>query len=320
MRQRILSGSLAFFAIAPTTVFGQSHVADSLLEHGALTRAESVLYAAARVHPHDPVARRDLGMYLVQRGAPRVGMTLFEEAARFGADPRAVSRLLAPIYLSLGEYHSLATLTSSPLTRGEIDRARWLEAHATNIVAPDSMLAVAFHASADPGYLGHVTIRVNGRPIEAVISVRARGIAVAESNRAAQNLRKFAAASPKERVASGIPAVADSIGMGRLSVVNYPVTIERLGEGVQGVIGLDVLGRFAPTFDPRANRATLRTSGRVDVKTADGDAFPTRLTDADFLVLRGGGWSSAALPPISKLLSEHRWTLDARRGQIVIER
>jgi len=320
MKRRMISASLTLLASVPTVTFAQARVADSLLEHGAVMKAESVLYAAARVHPHDPAARRDLGMYLVQRGAPRVGMTLFEEAVRFGADPRAVGRQLAPIYLSLGEYHSLATLAPSPLTRGETERARWLDAHATNIMAPDSMLAVAFHPSADPGYLGHVTIRVNGRPVEAVISVRARGIAVAESNRAAQGLRKFAAASPKEKVTNGVPAVADSIGMGRLSVVNYPVTIERLGEGVQGVIGLDVLGRFAPTFDPRADRATLRTSGRVDIKATDGDAYPTRLTDADFLVLRGGGWTSAALPPITKLLSEHRWTLDTRRGQIVVER
>jgi hypothetical protein len=312
----------AFVLLAgvPASMTAQSRVADSLLEHGALAKAESVLYAAARIHPHDPAARRDLGVYLVQRGAPRVGMTLFEEAGRFGADARSVSRLLAPVYLSLGEYHSLATLPSSPLTHGEIERARWLEAHATNIMAPDSVLTVAFHASADPGSLGHVTIRVNGRPIEAAISVRARGIAVAESNHASQALRKFAAASPKEKVSIGIPAVADSIGMGRLSVVNYPVTIERLGDGVQGVIGLDVLGRFAPTFDPRANRATLRTSGRVDIKTTDGDAFPTRLTDGDFLLLRGGAWTSASLPTITKLLGEHRWTLDARRGQIVVER
>jgi hypothetical protein len=320
MKQRMRSAILTLLASVPTTMFAQSRIADSLLEHGALMRAESVLYSAVRVHPHDPAARRDLGEYLVQRGAPRVGMTLFEEAERFGADPRSVSRLLAPIYLSLGEYHSLATLPSSPLTRGELERARWLEAHATNIMAPDSILTVAFQATADPGYLGHVTIRVNGRPIEAVISVRARGIAVAGSNRAAQSLRKFAAASPKEKVTNGIPAVADSIGVGRLSILNYPVTIERLGEGVQGVIGLDVLGRFAPTFDPHASRATLRTSGRVDLKAADGDALPTRLTDGDFLVLRGGGWTSAGVPEITKLLSEHRWTLDARRGQIVVER
>jgi hypothetical protein len=316
----MLSAILTLLASVPTTTFAQSHIADSLLEHGALMKAESVLYAAVRVHPHDPAGRRDLGLYLVQRGAPRVGMTLLEEAERFGADARSVSRLLAPIYLSLGEYHSLATLSSTPLTRGELERARWLEVHPTTITAPDSMMTVAFQASADPGYLGHVTIRVNGRPIEAVISVRARGIAVAGSNRAAQSLRKFAAASPKEKVTNGIPGVADSIGMGRLSILSYPVTIERLGEGVQGVIGLDVLGRFAPTFDPHASRATLRTSGRTDLKAADGDALPTRLTDADFLVLRSGDWISAAHPQITKLLSEHRWTLDARRGQIVVER
>jgi len=304
--------------VLPIVLHAQSHVADSLLERGDLVKAESVLYAAVRVHPHDPAARRALGTYLVQRGAPRVGMTLFEEAGRFGADPRLVSRLLAPVYLSLGEYHALAGLSPSPLTHGELDRARWLDAHPTSIVTPDSVLTAVYHATTDPGYLGHVTIRVNGRPLEAVMSVRARGIIVSESNRAAQGLRRFAAATAKERIASGAPAVADSIGLGRLSVMNYPVTVEALGDGVAGVIGLDVLGRFAPTFDPRTNRVTLRTSGRLDPRESGG-ALPTRITTGDFLILRAGGWASAAVPQMTRLLGDHRWTLDARRGQIIVE-
>jgi hypothetical protein len=318
-KRRILLTGLASLAVSPIALLAQSRVADSLLEHGSLMKAESVFYAAVRVHPHDPVARRELGTYLVQRGAPRVGMTLFEEAQRFGAEPRMVSRLLAPVYLSLGEYHALATLTSSPLSRGELERARWLDVHATNIVAPDSVLTAAFHETNEPGYLGHVTIRVNGRPLEAVISVRSRGLVVSESNRAAQGLRRFTAVSPKAKITSGAPAVADSIGIGRVSVMNYPVTLERLGDSVAAVIGLDLLGRFAPTFDPRIDRVTLRTSGHVDPNPSDGDALPTRLTEGDFLVLRGGGWVSAAHPQITRLLSEHRWTLDARRGQIIVE-
>jgi hypothetical protein len=298
----------------------QSRVADSLLEHGALVKAESIFYAEVRVHPYDPVARRALGTYLLQRGAPRVGMTLFEEARRFGADPRMVGLQLAPVYLSLGEYHALATLPSSPLTRGELERARWLDAHPTNIVAPDSLLTAAYHETTEPGYLGHVTIRVNGRPLEAVISVRTRGITVSESNRAAKGLRRFAAASPKEKVISGGTAAADSVGLGGLSIVNFPITLARLDESVAAVIGLDVLGRFAPTFDPRTDRVTLRTSGRVDPTLSDADTFPTRLTESDFLVLRDGAWLSAGLPQMTRLLGDHCWTLDARRGQIVVER
>jgi hypothetical protein len=311
---------LPLLAILPIALSAQSRVADSLLERGALAKAESIFYADVRTHPHDPDARRELGAYLVQRGAPRVGMTLFEEASRFGADPRTVSRLLAPVYLSLGEYHALATLSSSPLTRGELERARWLDAHPTNVVAPDSILTAAYHAPDEPGYLGHVTIRVNGRPLEAVVSVRTRGITVSQSNRAARGLRRFAAASTKERITNGVPAAADSIGVGRMSILNYPVILERLDDSVAAVVGLDVLGRFAPTFDPRANRVTLRTSGRVDPAQNDADIFPTRLTEGDFLVLRGGAWVSAGFPQVTRLLSEHRWTLDARRGQIIVER
>jgi hypothetical protein len=317
--KRLSFAWFAQLAIIPGAISAQSRVADSLLEHGALAKAESIYYAAVRIRPRDPVARRELGTYLLQRGAPRVGMTLFQEAEQFGADPRVVSRLLAPVYLSLGEYHALATLPSSPLTRGEIERARWLDAHPTSIVAPDSVLTAAYHATADPGFLGHVTIRVNGRPVEAVISIRSRGITVSQSNPAAKGLRRFSAASTREKIGNGTPAAADSIGIGRVSIVNYPVAIERLDESVAAVIGLDVLGRFAPTFDPRSDRVTLRTSGRADARQTDADALPTRLTDADFLVLRNGGWISVGFPQMTKLLSDHRWTLDARRGQIIVE-
>ena len=70
----------------------QTTRADSLLEHGALSRAESLYFAAVRRRSaRSDGANGRSGKYLVLRGAPRVGMTLFEEALQFGADP-AVSQ------------------------------------------------------------------------------------------------------------------------------------------------------------------------------------------------------------------------------------
>src|SRR5512143_1475621 len=82
--------------------------ADSLLRDGAIGRAESLYYAAARARPRDPAARWQLGRYLISRGALRVGATLVEEAVRFGLDPRVGAATLAPVYLQVGEYHQLA--------------------------------------------------------------------------------------------------------------------------------------------------------------------------------------------------------------------
>jgi hypothetical protein len=163
---RIVLPTFALIALVPALGLAQSR-ADSVLEHGALAQAESMYYAAVRARPRDPVARRELGEYLVERGAPRVGMTLFEEAQRFGAEPRMVSRLLAPVYLSLGEYHSLAGLPSPPLSRSEHERARWLESHPTTIATPDSTVIGTYRETPGSESLGHITIRINGRPVDA---------------------------------------------------------------------------------------------------------------------------------------------------------
>jgi hypothetical protein len=85
------------------------------------------------------------------------------------------------------------------------------------------------------------------------------------------------------------------------------------------MIGLDVVGRFAPTFDPHTSRVTLHTSGRVDARLKNASGVATRLTANDLLVLQGGGWVSATQPRMARVLSERRWTLDAKRGQIIIE-
>ena len=79
-----------------------------------------------------------LGKYLVSRGAPRVGMTLFEEALQFGGDAPTVNAELAPLYLSLGEYHKLSALSRRRYRFRSVERAQWLVARSTRLLAPDS--------------------------------------------------------------------------------------------------------------------------------------------------------------------------------------
>jgi hypothetical protein len=68
--------------------------ADSLLDAGRWNAAEELLYAAARTHPRDPIARARLGRYLAMKGALRPGLVLVEEAEEFGL-PAATARALA---------------------------------------------------------------------------------------------------------------------------------------------------------------------------------------------------------------------------------
>ena len=297
---------------------GQASRADSLLGVGALQRAESLYYAAAQAHPRDPAARWALGRYLVSRGAPRVGMTLFEEAIQFGGDAARIGADLAPVYLTLGEYQKLSAFRAAPISNMERERARWLVSHPSKMTAPDSSTSVPYKKSNDASGIGAIVLRVNGRAVEATISTHVRGIILADTSAAAKRVRAFRA--PGAPGSQSVPAVADSIGLGGYSLAPFPVSVAPIAGPDQAVIGVDVLARFAPTFDPRADRATFHVSGSVPKPGAGADQFSTLLTSNGLRVLQAGGWLSVDQVPIARMLSTRRWTFDAKRGQLTIER
>lgn len=311
---RIAVVSLAF--AASTAAHAQSlRTADSLLERGRLDRAESLYYAAVRARPRDPVAREALGKFLASRGAQRVAVTLFEEALQFGGAAATLSADLAPLYLDLGDYHALGGLRSSPLSNGEKARVAWLQAHPTRVVAPDSIITASFRGLTE-GYIGRIPIRINGRIVEALIDVSSRGITVSDSIAGLTKLQMFVE-KPAPSTPGPLAAAADSIGIGRLSITNAPVTVAPIK--VPALIGLDMLGRFAATFDAAAQRVTLRVSGNLNPVPSSATVLSTLDKPTDWLVLQANGWTSLREPAIAKLLHDHRWSLDAKRGQIVIE-
>lgn len=291
-------------------------VADSLLHAGALARAESVYYAAARVRPHDPAARWALGRYLVARGAPRVGGTLFEEAIRFGGDRSLIGTDLVPVYLATGQYDKLAALaTTSPAERA---RARWLTAHETRIIAPDSIIMADFHGSGDTSTLGRITLRIDGRPYSAVLSARVRGIVVSDTVVAARALHVFGTGATSR---AAIPAAADSISIGRMTITNVPVTVAH-GATPSVTIGLGALAAYAPRFDARTSRMSLyvgAASPNAPARSPAGTALDALALGYDIQVLRAGGWASLTDAPIAALLRTRPWDYVARRGEIVIE-
>jgi hypothetical protein len=292
-----------------------TRAADSLLQAGALARAESLYYAAVRSRPGDPNARLALGKYLVSRGAPRVGATLMEEAIRFGGDKPPIERELAPIYLGIGEFHSLAALATVPVA--ERDRAKYLVAHETRTIAPDSLAAVAFRTSADSVNVGRISVRVNGKTLDVALSARVHGIVLSDGAASSLHLHVFPGGGSER--GAGVLAVADSVAVGSLSVRNAPVTVGRLEGKDAAAIGLDALAKFSPTFDPAASRLVLRVGSAVPA-AIPGDRHPTWLASSDVRILINGSWLSMSAESVAQLLRTRRWTLDSRRGQIVIER
>jgi hypothetical protein len=213
------------------------------------------------------------------------------------------------------DYHLLAALMSTP--PADRDRAKWLIAHETRTIAPDSMVSIAFHGSPDTSVIGHLQLRVDGRTLDATVSTRARGLVISEGAVSPLHLHVFPGPSSGSH-GSGILAAADSVSIGALSMRNVPVSIARLDGKETAAVGIDMLGRFAPTFDARTQRVTLRASGSVT--TAAGDTLETLQHGAEVEVLRDGAWSPLGSESIMNSLRDHRWTFDAKHGRIVVER
>jgi hypothetical protein len=311
-------GVVAVLLVAPAALRAQRGAtpADSLLREGAIARAESLYYAAARAHPRDPEARFALGRYLISRGALRVGATLVEEAVRFGLDSSVGAATLGPVYLQIGEYRALAALPAPSLGAGELARARWLMDHPSRTVAPDSIIVASYRPASAGDTIGTITIRVNGRAVDAPITARVHGLVLADTSAIAPLLRRFSASGTAKRVT---PAAADSIGIGRLSISNVPVAIAT-GVGASAMLGLDALTQYAPTFDPGARRIELHPTGAPSTVPSGAMVLQTLRVDSDLLVARGGGWASVASPLLGTLLRERRWTADMKRGRILVER
>lgn len=320
IRSFIATVSAALVAAPLAAQTPRSGIADSLLAVGNVNRAESLYYAAVRQRPRDPGARWALGRYLAERGALRVAATLLEEADQFGGDQVApvVNADLAPMYMALGEYHQLLGLTHSPLTPAERERARWLEQHPTRLIAPDTIIGVAYTASSDGKTIGHMPIRIQGRAVEATIDPHARGLTLCDTASVVSRVRRFADAKQNAAASTTAPAAADSIGLGRLTYTNLPLSVAACSG--QAVLGIDVLSRLSPTFDPRGGTITLHVNG-IDrsVRLPVGNELVTRMTNNDLLIARAGGWLASNDPTMARMLGSRRWTLDGRHGTIRVE-
>jgi len=305
--------------VAATRLAAQSpRNADSLLQQGLVEQAETMYYAAVRAAPRNPDARLRLGRYLIARGATRVGAVLVEEAVQFGLDPSTAAPILAMAYEYVGDFQPLSRLSPATIGAGTVARARWLVEHPNRVASADSVTLVDFKERMAGDTIGTVPVRINGRNFNAVISARARGITLGSDAANATHPRRFETAVDSGRALR--LAVVDSVDIGRLAVRNVPIRIDVSG-GERGVlIGLDALMRFAPTFDGVAGKVALRAGGSAGARPAQATDINTLLVDGELLAATAGGWASVAMPNIARLLRGHRWTIDTKRGRIVVER
>ena len=161
--------------------------------------------------------------------------------------------------MDLGEYQAVDKLPTSPLSASQRAAVRWLIEHPSRTIAPDSNVLVAFARTSADGYVGALRIRVDGYPVVAMLSPRAGcGLRLSDTSSVVRKLRRY----PADSIGASrfVPAIADSIGYGRMTVTNVPAEVTALRDA-QAVLCIGALARFAPTFDPKAGLATLRVGG-----------------------------------------------------------
>ena len=326
MRRRIPTSTLVFAALtalAAPTAAAQWGVwqADSLLASGQVAAAESLYYAASSARPRDATARAALGRYLAARGALRIGAVLLEEARLFGGDTTGIARALTPIYRALGDYRALAVLPKASLSAAERSRVSWLVAHPQVLEFADSIATIAYQPAGDGSGLGTVALRIGDRRVDALIDPRTTGIVLrGAAARRRRDLRVFGEDS------TGILAVIPELRIGDVVLSNVAARLDTSTRSANdgpksepvSVVGLDVLRRLAPTFDPASSTLVLRRSGQVP-PSVTGTRLPILLDESGLRVLVRGRWDTVTSHTSALMLATRRWTLDVRRGEALIQ-
>jgi hypothetical protein len=249
----------------------------------------------------------------------RIGAVLLEEARQFGGDTVSIARTLAPIYQSLGDYRSLATLPRSPLSGASQARVRWLVSHPPVLEFPDSVMRIPYKPAEDGTGIGVITIGVGDRVVSAIIDPSVTGVQVRGT--LAKRRREFRAFGDDS---TGVVAIVPELHVGDVTLTNVPAVLNTSavrkanGARVDVAIGLDVIRRLAPTFDPVADTLTLRRSGAVPQNLV-GTHMPMVLDDQGLRFVFDGRWQTPPSRDSAKLLTTRRWTLDAKRGVMVLE-
>jgi hypothetical protein len=315
-RSPLLVVAFAAALAVPQVAHAQRYItlADSLLRRGRVFAAETLYYYATRKTPRDPGARLALGRYLAARGALKIGATLMEEALYFGGDKKTVATYLAPVYEKLGNYKALSTLPSSPLPYAQRSRAEWLAENAPVIDGPDS--ATVPLGPADSTSLGEVTLVIDSDTLRAALDTRVQGIVLDTSWLHRKAVKRFA--STYDNDWRNIAGVALTMHVGPFTLTNTPATFAASGVHDRARVGLDLLANMAATLDQRSATITLRREGRISDDAA-GERIPTLAYPGGlWLIRRDGVWPLTG-SVARGIIGTRRWTVNARRGEIVLE-
>ncbi len=319
---KIASAIVACLLVAgsasPATAQNYIGRADALLRQGQLSEAEALYYYAARIEPRAATPRVALGRYLAARGAYRVGAVLLEEARFFGGDRSAIAEQLAPVYARLGDYRALSSLPNSPLAYAERARAEWLSDNPPETTGPDSVILSLIQAATAP--LGQIRITIGADTLLATIDVAVTCVVLDTSWAARRGVRVFR--SNSDAGVRDHAGVALALGMGALTRTGVPAQFQALASNRVARIGVDVLEDFAPTWvrGMSGGSIVLRKAGKAPPASPTAERIPILIRANDVTLVRPGGAMSSLATQAAQGGLNGRWTLDVRRGEVVVDR
>lgn len=244
--------------------------ADSLLALGRLAALEQTLYSAADARPRAPEPRGALGAYLASRGRFRIAEILFQEAQRFGANPRSVQRALAamaPYRVRVGDGPEIAvaiTVTSDatalfafPVRAGRGEFMALFDPSVRGVVLGRAAAAMIAQRN------GRLTLRIDARTLE---GVEASVDSTATPNEMRVGLDVLWGLHPQvdERASVLTLGRAPNPGaiLGRVEQVPFVLTFP-------GMLLVPRVGSPPFALESRAGRALLRgTRWQIDAATA----------------------------------------------------
>jgi hypothetical protein len=286
--------------------------ADSLLAVGEVPRAEALYYAVSRQQTQHPDARAALGQYLASRGAFLVGATLLEEAIAFGGDTARLEARRAPMLQAAGDWAQVAAMRRGPLTGAERARAEWLAVHPPAQRGADSV-TVAFFPSTS-GSIGRFLLVIGRDTLATDVDAELDELVLGDHRAYAMLVELFG-------VAGGGAATTGAVhraSIGELVLENLPARVDaRLG-AARARMGLTMLAAFTPTIDAEAGVMTLRRAGATG-PVAGRTRIPVIFTFPGVRVARRDRLVPLESPAGRALLATARWTLDLRRGELVLE-
>jgi hypothetical protein len=244
--------------------------ADSMLAVGRLAAAEQALYAAADARPRAPEPRGALAAYLASRGRFRIAEILFQEAQRFGANPRTVQRaiaVMAPyrVRVSPGPVVAVPILATTDRTALFAFMVQAARGETAVLFDPQARGVVLGRAAAERFAVreGRVALQIGGRRLE---GLEATVDSLATSDEVRIGLDALWALQPQ---------VDERAGMLTLGRAPDPASIPGRVEQVPFVLtfpGMLLVPRVgAPPFalESREGRALLRgTRWQIDAATA----------------------------------------------------